>query len=146
VLFLFAKGRDAVGRYFDDILEMDDFELEIVHDYVQWLFPLPTFSSAVASAPILSRADIAAIRDSHSALENLRRATDRMRRFYDSNDTWLVAHNHNHLRITRIIRCLRILVGQKEAEEFFHEIMVRVAKAGQPVSLGNIRYWRDALS
>jgi hypothetical protein len=35
-----------------------------------------------------------------------------MTRFYPGNDHWLVAYDHNHLRITRIIQSLRLLVGQ----------------------------------
>ena len=58
----FAGGADDDGRTFDEILGWDDARLEMVHDYIQWIFPLPERSGANPWAPVLDAATIAAIR------------------------------------------------------------------------------------
>jgi hypothetical protein len=35
---------------------------------------------------------------------------------------WLSAGNHNHLRITRIIKCLRLLGLEADAQEFYQRL------------------------
>lgn len=142
--FLAGEAPDWAGRYLDDILPLSDALLEITHDYIQWLFPLPTPSTAVPGAPILTKSEIDAIRSNLVAQENLRRAAERMLDFYGATGGWLVWHDHNHLRITRIIRSLWLLLGPEEAEEFLDQIMHMVAKAGRTVSPKSMKFWRDA--
>ena len=59
--YLAGRGRDDRGRTLDEVLAFSDADLERVHDYVQWLFPLPTRSLAQPGAPVLAAADIEAI-------------------------------------------------------------------------------------
>jgi hypothetical protein len=110
--FLIGEGRDARGRTVHDVLGMSDADLEHHHDYIQWLFPVPTRSAAVPGPPLLSPDEIATIQPDPRACAAVERAAQRMTRFYPGNDHWLVAYDHNHLRITRIIQSLRLLVGQ----------------------------------
>ena len=145
VEFLAGTGRDGRGRLLPDILAFDDRALEAHHDYIQWLFPLDTPSAAVPGSPILSSQDIAEIRACGQCQANLRRALHRLTRFYEENDHWLVPTNHNHLRITRIIRSTRMLLSSSEAVEFFNAIMARVTTSGARVSPTSQRYWREAL-
>ena len=98
---------------------MSDGELEAYHDWVQWLFPLPTPSAAVPGSPVLTTSDIAAIRADPRAVATLERASERLMRFYKSTDHWLVRYDHNHLRISRIIQSLRLLVGPEAARRFY---------------------------
>ncbi|MGE3830465.1 MAG: opioid growth factor receptor-related protein [Parvibaculaceae bacterium] len=143
--FLSGKGQDHRGRTLDDLLALDDAALEYLHDYVQWLFPLPESSRFNARAPVLSAKDIAVLRADAVAAANLRRAATRMLSFYDANDHWLTAFDHNHLRITRIIRCLALILGRDEAETFHRRIEARVVAAGEPVNAESRRYWREAI-
>lgn len=142
--FLRNEIPDHSGRVLDDILKFSDRELEIIHDYIQWIFPLLVLSSAVPSSPVLTKIEIQDIRNDEVAVCNIRRAKERMLDFYERNDHWLVPHDHNHLRITRIIRSLHLLVGADYAEEFLEAIMERVVEAGRPVSRKNVDYWMDA--
>ena len=60
--FLAGAGRDGRGRLASDVLGFSDDRLEEVHDYIQWLFPLQTRSAAQPQSPVLSTAEIEAIR------------------------------------------------------------------------------------
>ncbi len=79
--FLAGEGQDARGRSVRDVLGILDEELEVHHDWVQWLFPLPTPSAAVPGSPVLTTSDIAAIRADPRAVETLERASERLIRF-----------------------------------------------------------------
>jgi hypothetical protein len=142
--FLEGEGTDARGRTVFHVLAMNDAALEETHDFIQWLFPLPEPSAAVPDAPVLSPDDIRAIRESELAPQALAAATDRMASFYRSTHGWLMPNDHNHRRITRIIRSLRLLVGDAEADAFRAFIMAGVQVTRAPVSARSLGYWATA--
>ena len=143
--FLRDEGPDGRGRRLADVLAFDDTGIEAVHDFIQWLFPLPEPSQAVPGSPVLGPQEAAAIRADPRARAGLRAALARMACFYAATDHWLVRADHNHRRITRIIAATRDLLGQEEAAAFHAAVLARDAAAGgviDPVSLG---YWARAL-
>jgi hypothetical protein len=142
--FLEGEGPDARGRSLFDVLAMDNAALERNHDFIQWLFPLREPSRAVPDAPVLTDADVEAIRESGMAQYALAAATDRMDAFYRTTHDWLMPNDHNHLRITRIIRSLRLLVGDEQADAFRAAILSRVEATRAPVSARSRGYWMTA--
>jgi subtilisin family serine protease len=72
--FLAGRGTDGRGRTLERVLAFSDDELERVHDYIQWLFPLPTRSMAQPDAPVLTGDAIEAIKADSQAVANLRSA------------------------------------------------------------------------
>ena len=59
---------------------------------------------------------------------------------------WVVPFSHNHLRITRIIRCLRVLGLEKEASAFHSMVKAQrnTTKYGGKISTRSIMYWDRA--
>jgi Opioid growth factor receptor (OGFr) conserved region len=129
--FYKGSGPDHSRRRLDEILLWDDQALEQVHDYIQWLFPLDEPSAFNADAPLVTQSDRAAFRADPALAANLRRSLLRMLAFYGFRQTetggtatieraetwevrsrtWLHPHNHNYLRLTRIMKSL-VLLGQ----------------------------------
>ncbi|HYC96730.1 opioid growth factor receptor-related protein [Brevundimonas sp.] len=144
VAFLEGEGPDSRGRTLFDVLGFDDTALELTHDFIQWLFPLPEPSGAVSDAPVLTTDDMQAIHDSVLAQCAMAAATDRMEAFYRATHNWLRPHDHNHLRITRIIRSLRLLRGDEEADAFRAAILSMVEATRAPVSARSRGYWSTA--
>lgn len=144
VAFLEGDQPDACGRTVFDLLRLDDAAIEGTHDFIQWLFPLPEPSGAVPGSPVLSSSDIEAIRESGMAQCALSAATRRMEAFYCTSGGWLTPHDHNHLRITRIIRSLRLLRGDAEADAFRDVILSLIEAARAPVSARSRGYWATA--
>lgn len=144
--FLAGHGRDGAGRLVDDVIAFDDAHIEGVHDFIQWCFPLPEASRAVPGAPILDPAQADAIRADPEARASLSRALARMTRFYAETDGWLRAHDHNHLRISRIIAAVRDLVGREPARDFHAFVLARNEQAVSPINPESLRYWRAALA
>lgn len=142
--FLEGEGTDARGRTVFDVLAMDNAALERNHDFIQWLFPLPELSSAVPDAPVLTDAEVAAIRESGMAQCAMVAGAERMNAFYRATHDWLMPNDHNHLRITRIIRSLRLLLGDEYADAFRTAILSRVDETRAPISARSRGYWITA--
>ena len=61
-----------------------------------------------------------------------------------ASDSWLVSRDHNHQRITRILRCLRILGSESEAQAFFRALTEADDEAGKVVSRTSREFWTRA--
>src|SRR5688572_4686580 len=77
VRFYRGEAPDAQGRLLKDILAWNDEQLEEVHDFIQWLFPLREPSQFNAQAPLLTQDDIAAFHSEPVLHANLRRSLER---------------------------------------------------------------------
>ncbi len=144
VAFLEGTGPDRRGRLIETVLAFTPTELERHHNFIQWLFPLAEPSRAVPGSPVLTPVDIAAVRGSIPAQANLRRAAAMMADFYERSDHWLEPSDHNHLRITRIIRSLRLLAGPEPADAFRSRIERRVETAGAAIGERTRAFWTQA--
>lgn len=145
LLFLEGAGPNGDGRFIDEVLALDDTQIEHVHTFIQWLFPLDEPSRAQPQSPVLLKGEVELIRQSNLAQQNLVMATERMLAFYRLNRHWHGRFDHNHLRISRIIASLRLLRGEFAAAMFLREIENLVEKGGNLVSTESRKYWRRAL-
>jgi hypothetical protein len=159
---------DHRGRYVHEIQAWPGDELEAIHDYIQWLFPLPERSGFNIAAPVLTQESIQEFRTRHDLQDRLRVSFLRMMNFYGletrfgkkitvtrapnfaTNATgWLSPSNHNHLRITRILRCLTVLGLEVEAKAFFgclSEIYEDEQTKPIPAISDETRlYWKEAV-
>jgi hypothetical protein len=124
--FLEGKTPDHKGRILAMLLQQTDHQAETTHDYIQWLFPLDEPSRSVMGAPVLNELDIEDIRHSELAQQNLVKSAIWFLGFLERNDHWITKYDHNHLRITRVIKSLRLLASDEAADEF-RDKMLRLA-------------------
>ncbi len=164
VQFFEGTGRDGSGRLLADVLKFDDARLEQVHDYIQWLFPLPEPSGANPLAPTLSGEDVAAFLARPDLRAVLREGFLRMLAFYGfaydggaiapgaffwkRKTVWLSSWNHNHLRLTRILRSTRLLGLEDESRALF-QCLTTVYESAEHrghdhISPETYRYWQAA--
>lgn len=166
VRFHAGVATDSKGRRLSEILELDDGRLERVHDYIQWLFPLPERSAFNPGAPILTPADLAAFRSRVELRASLHRAFVRMLAFYGFAEivmdqgvgivptrdfpqraqNWLTPGNHNFLRISRILRAMTLLGLQDQAKAFLVALEALQAEHGDRFGPMTLRYWRQAVA
>ena len=116
--FLEAKTPDYRGRMILSLWKQTDYQAESTHDYIQWLFPLDEPSRSVNGAPILTELDIDEIKESSLAQANLAKSASWFLGFLRRNQHWVTKYDHNHLRITRAIKSLRLLASNEAADEF----------------------------
>ena len=116
--FLEGKTPDHRGRILAMLLQQPDHQAEATHDYIQWLFPLDEPSRSINGAPVLTELDIDEIKESSLAQGNLAKSASWFLGFLQRNQHWVTKYDHNHLRITRVIKSLRLLASDKAADEF----------------------------
>ncbi|WEK48617.1 MAG: opioid growth factor receptor-related protein [Candidatus Kaistia colombiensis] len=165
VRFHAGVATDIEGRRIAEILGWGDDDLERVHDYIQWLFPLPERSGFNPDAPILTPADIAAFRQRADLRASLHKAFLRLLAFYGFAEAradggieivrteefplqarnWLRPGNHNLLRISRILRALTLLGLEREARAFLAALEALHGEAGDRLGPVALSYWRRAV-
>ena len=122
--FLEGKTPDHKGRILAMLLQQTDDDAENNHNYIQWLFPLDEPSRSVMGAPVLNELDIEDIRHSELAQQNLVKSASWFLGFLARNNHWITKYDHNHLRITRVIKSLRLLASDENADEFRDKVLV----------------------
>jgi len=151
--FLRGHGPAGVeGRTLDKVLGWDYGDLERVHDYIQWLFPIDEPSrSHPKTAPMLTPRAVAAARADPLILKNVGRGLEVFLRFLGlewveerggarrvsrrrgedgfearSKVAWRVnavrVGNHNWMRVSRVLKCLRLLGMQAELEAVYSRL------------------------
>ena len=121
--FLEGKTPDHRGRMLSMLWKQTDDDAENNHDYIQWMFPLDEPSQAVNGAPVLNDFDIDEIRENQLVTENLEESTRWFLGFLERNDHWIAKYDHNHLRITRAIKSLRLLTSNLVADRFRDKVI-----------------------
>jgi hypothetical protein len=154
---------DFRGRKLADICKWDDEHLEGVHNYIQILFPNRDPSPVNPAAPVLDDATVAAFARDETLRRNLAGSLDVMLRFYgleydaksgqvrrrpefaEQSRNWLSRHNHNYLRITRILKCLMALGLPERARAFFRCLEAIYAEHSAVIGAETFAYWRAAV-
>ena len=142
--FLQDVGPDYRGRFLSDIWKFGDDDIEHTHDFIQWVFPLDEPSSAQPDAPVLEPAEIDLIHKSGPATMNVEQSTEWFLGFLSRSQCWLASHDHNHLRITRMIKSNRLLLGELAAASVREKVLKLAQKADGKISEASIAYWRAA--
>lgn len=156
--FYRGAGTDAASRTIEEIWAWDHKRLEMVHDFIQWLFPLPDASRFNPDAPLLSARDIASFRTDADLRARALRSLDLMLEFYgfkresgsvvrsprfSAAAPWLQPLNHNHLRLTRIMLFLRHIGLTAEADALLACLLDIAAQEGKgAVSDRTLGFWR----
>lgn len=151
---------DHRGRTLAQLQNLGLAELESAHDVVQWLFPTDTPSRFNPLAPPLDEEQIRAFKARPELKERLLASLDLMLAFFglvrrgrevllsptypERKRFWVAAGNHNTLRLTRILRSLRLLGLEDEARALLRALegLGRLDRW----KLGNdaFRHWRRA--
>jgi len=142
--FLEDNERDVYKRYLKDIWTMSDEQIEDTHNFIQWVFPLNERSNEVPESPILTNEEIISIKKSETAQKNIKKSTEWFLEFLTRNSYWICQINHNHLRITRAIKSLRLIHSNEEAEKFKNSIMNLIKGNEKKINLTTLEYWKNS--
>jgi hypothetical protein len=163
VEFYLGNRPDYRGRWLHDIWRWDDTRLEMMHNYIQVLFPTREESLFNAWAPVLDDATVAAFRQDARLRNNLATSFERMLRFYGlasdpqsgkvvrADDfaqqarNWIDPYNHNYRRITRILTCLAELGLADRARAFLACLEDIYTRHGEDIGAESLAYWRNAV-
>ena len=144
ISFYEGNKPDAAPYSLHEIWDLPILEIETSHDIIQWLFPLNVASNVNLDAPILTQDDINAFCFMSSECDNYIGSDNEkhnnraellqtnlygsshmfMRFLHCTSDTWCKKNNHNHLRITRMIKCLMLLELEGDAKSLYLEVLL----------------------
>ena len=167
-LLSFYRGESAnpEGRKLEDIWIWQRDRLENVHNYIQWLFPLPEPSRFNATAPILNEEVIQAFLSHTELRQRLFRSFKLMLDFYglqcvtskelgvqiskaanfiSRKPFWLRPMNHNHLRITRILRSLTLLGLSAYSKVFLTCLQELYQEDPKAIDPKTMEFWTKAV-
>jgi len=165
VSFYLGESPDGSGRMLDEIHTWGYHNLEDVHDYIQWLFPLAEKSSFNPDAPLLDVLQMEAFRTDERLKAKVIRSFKLMLSFYglrcDETDQrvtistsgefpqrkriWLNNGNHNYLRITRILTSLRLLGLGQYAQALFDFLDRLYREESGRIGAVTYAYWKQAV-
>lgn len=166
----FAKtGTDDKDRSLDEILSKDYAWMESSHDFIQWLFPLNEPSNYNPNAPLLTKEDIDVIRENkgnrplwYNVFDGVEKylnfmgirdiwifdTFDRFEltdEFEERRHVWMETPNHNHLRITRLLKFLRLIGWNRYGTDLL-DFMKEVARENNvELNVNSMDYWEDAV-
>lgn len=154
--FYSGKIKNCNGYFIDDILHFSDNQLEIIHNYIQWIFPTTEKSKFNKDAPIMTNEIINNFKNNSKCKENMLKCFKRMLNFYglkledknviknidykEMSYDWIYIHLHNHMRITRILKSLN-LFGFKEEHDAFLKILKKIKEENEPQLNNAYNYW-----
>ena len=143
--FLSKEGNDFKGRTLESIWSFSDEDIERTHDFIQILFPLNKPSESAFHGYYLDSEDlIEQIRSNSIARESILKSSNWYLSFLTRN-VWLWNRNydHNQLRITRVIECLRLLISEDEADKFYDDVL-KIIKDNNKVNQTSLNFWKNA--
>ena len=158
--FYSGEGTDDRDRTIADIWCYSHSELEGVHDYIQWLFPLAERSAFNPAAPLLDAETIQRFQEDDALRRNVERSLGLMLDFYglalvgnrvvraktfaERSRNWLTPQNHNFLRLTRVLKSLSLL-GHGERAKQLLACLEEIGRDHQgAIGTTTLTYWRGA--
>jgi len=144
----------STGKYLYDIIHADDDFLEKCHDYIQWVFPNDVESKFNPDAPLLDKEFLKEFVKDKGMQSRAYEMHTRFKTFLVSNKSRIFRQprNHNHLRISRIIRFHK-LVGSDASAQYFYDLCVEfVDKYADPKSddykyiRQSVNFWKKELN
>ena len=156
---LIPRATRPEGRSLTDLWAYSDHEMEAIHDFIQWMFPLREPSRFNPDTPLLTDADVAAFAAEPALRAAMARSVDRFLAFvgleveetevvpaadFTRKQTVWTAPNHNWLRITRVITSARLLGQDATAQAFFRFLDAGRAAGTVRADATTFRYWSNA--
>ncbi|MDB2324564.1 opioid growth factor receptor-related protein [Alphaproteobacteria bacterium] len=142
--FLTGHETNSSGWLLSHVWKFNDTQIENTHTFIQWVFPTDEPSRATPGSPVLDDEQILAIQNSEQAKQNLSKSAEWYFDFLRRNNFWRKPHDHNHLRITRVIKSLRLLCGDDEADYFKEQFWQLLGTDISQIPSRTIEYWEDA--
>jgi hypothetical protein len=157
--FYRGVGTDDRGRTLTAMWGFSDEQLESIHDFIQWMFPLREPSRFNPDAPLLNDADVAEFRADPRLRAHLRRSLAVFLAFVglrldggrvvEAADFRRKASvwrhpNHNWLRVSRVLASTRILALEDESRAFFAFLKDLRDGGASGITPETFAYWETA--
>ena len=144
-LFHKAKAPLAGGFRRADLLKLSDEEFESNHAFIQWAFPTNEQSYHNFNVPELDLESAVELAQDQLFVTFLEDMTARVLEFLKRNKHWVRIHDHNHLRISRALKSIRLLHSWELGNWFYCQVLAYAGDA-QSVMPKAYSIWEQKLS
>ena len=142
--FLKNESVDFKGRSLSEIWKYTDIQIEQNHDFIQVVFPLNKPSANAFHGFYLSdQSELLKLQNSETVKSNLVKSTGWFLDFLERSMSWREGYDHNQLRITRVIECLRLLVSNQAANTFYKGVLLMLG-TDNTVNQRALQFWSEA--
>ena len=144
ITFLKDQEPDFNVRFLSDIWNFRDIDIERNHDFIQILFPLEIRSNNTSHHYYIDSPELLSdLINDDLVKENIIKSSKWFLKFLSRNEHWRKSQDHNHLRITRIIKCLRLIVSDEEADNFYDEVL-EILGNNNLINKKTLEFWAEA--
>lgn len=160
VEFYRGERGNGEGHTLAEIMTWSNGALEVDHDYVQWMFPSNERSMLNGDAPTMTKQESQVFEADPELQEKVKQSFVRFLEFLDfklvqddetgvkiepkdENIPWFIRgpFNHNMLRVTRVLKCLRLTGNTKYAVAFYTALL----EFKNLLSTNTWSYWQGAV-
>ena len=151
---------NKADKYLEEILTWSNGALEVDHDWVQWVFPSNEVSMMNYDAPIMTQEESIIFQSDQGLKDRVKKSFVRFLDFLgleliddevhvvpvsENNPNpqwWTQAFNHNMLRVTRILKCLRLTGNEHYAFSLYNALMT----IQERFTSNTLNYWEQAIN
>lgn len=149
------------GNYLREILTWNNGALDMDHDWVQWVFPSNEMSQMNSDAPAMTKNESQIFQADPELKEKVKTSLIRILNFLglelNENDEvqlvqetednplpqwWMRGFNHTMLRVTRILKCLRLTGHQHYAISMHNALLTQKDRFSE----NTLGHWRRAVN
>ena len=122
--FLKNNEPDIYGRYISEIWSFNDEQIETTHNFIQFLFPLTQPSKNSFNKIYINSDDLLhELKSDKKVRESIMYSSNWYFSFLERNQHWQTYFDHNHLRISRVIESLNVIVSNRQANRFYKQVL-----------------------
>lgn len=122
--FLKNNETDIYHRYISEIWSFNDEQIETTHNFIQFLFPLTQPSKNSLNKIYINSDDLLyELKSDKKVRESIIYSSNWYFSFLERNQHWQTYYDHNHLRISRVIESLNVIVSKRQANRFYKQVL-----------------------
>ena len=125
ITFLKDQEPDFNIRFLSDIWNFRDIDIERNHNFIPIWFPLEIKSNNTSHHYYIDSPEfLSDLINDDLVKENIIKSSKCFLKFLSRNEHWKKPQDYNYLRITIIIRCMRLIDTDEEEENFFDDFNI----------------------
>ena len=122
--FLKNNETDIYHRYISEIWSFNDEQIETTHNFIQFLFPSTQPSKNSFNKIYINSDDLLyELKSDKKVRESIMYSSNWYFSFLERNQHWQTYYDHNHLRISRVIESLNVIVSNRQANRFYKQVL-----------------------
>lgn len=165
IVKFYRGGTNKNGLSLEDMWEFNYNEMEHIHNYIQWMFPMVEPEYWNRDTPKLTDEDVKVFKRDKAIMDRVAKSFAVILEFWgfrvvvkdgiivvepgdnykNRSEQWQTGMNHNFLRVTRVLHCLNDLGLRKMAKAFHQGLVKAIGDNPKGFNATSIDCWNNAM-